>query len=76
MNHAHPLLDTLDMELPVCPVCSSGKLLPFLGDYQAWICSKPTCAYAISLNEDLTFYKGAGQTEIDDDNPSVMTFQM
>jgi hypothetical protein len=55
------------MELPTCPLCNEGKLLP-LSDanapYALWACSAPNCAYAISKNmSGYTFYKGVAKTE-------------
>jgi hypothetical protein len=55
------------MELPSCPLCNEGKLLP-LSDanapYALWACSAPNCAYAISKNmSGYTFYKGVAKTE-------------
>ena len=55
------------MELPTCPLCNEGKLLP-LSDanapYALWACSAPNCAYAVSKNiAGYTYYKGVAKTE-------------
>ena len=54
------------MELPACPHCNSGRLLPFFGESgesTAWICSSASCAYVVSLEEDLSFYKGVARAK-------------
>jgi hypothetical protein len=55
------------MELPTCPLCNEGKLLPLSDSdapYALWACSAPNCAYAISKNmAGYTFYKGVAKTE-------------
>jgi hypothetical protein len=55
------------MELPPCPLCKEGHLLP-LSDadrpYSLWICSAPNCTYAISKNvAGDTYYKGVASAE-------------
>jgi hypothetical protein len=55
------------MELPTCPLCNEGKLLPLSDSnapYALWICSAPNCAYALSKNiAGYTYYKGVATTE-------------
>jgi hypothetical protein len=60
-NNTEGLLEDI-MELPLCPVCKEGHLLP-LSDvhepFSLWICSAPSCAYAISKDPTGdTYYKG------------------
>jgi hypothetical protein len=49
------------MELPHCPVCQNGHLLPMSAGeaaFQFWVCSSPTCAYVISGSlAPVTYYK-------------------
>ncbi|HET6201255.1 MAG TPA: DUF1936 domain-containing protein [Planctomycetota bacterium] len=52
------------MECPPCPLCNSGKLLPFFGESgetTAWVCSAPKCAYFVSNDQSLTFQKGVAR---------------
>ncbi|HJQ78955.1 MAG TPA: hypothetical protein VJ828_03325 [Lacipirellulaceae bacterium] len=55
------------MELPTCPLCNEGKLLPLSDSnapYALWICNTPNCAYALSKNlAGYTYYKGVAKTE-------------
>lgn len=50
------------MELPPCPICNEGKLLPLSDEHEPfslWVCSQPGCSYAISKDSTGdTFYKG------------------
>ena len=55
------------MELPTCPMCKEGRLLP-LSDahepYALWICSAANCAYSISKTASgHTYYKGFAAAE-------------
>jgi hypothetical protein len=54
--------EVLSMELPTCPVCGDGRLVPFSNDdvaYAYWICTMPECAYVIGRSAAAaTFYKG------------------
>ncbi len=51
------------MELPPCPVCKDGRLLPFSDEktpFAFWICSLPSCAYTLGRNlTATTYYKGS-----------------
>lgn len=50
------------MEFPPCPVCRDGRLLPFLSDSAtSWICSAPSCSYALSTEDVVTYYKGTAR---------------
>jgi hypothetical protein len=55
------------MELPPCPLCKEGRLLPLSDEHEPfalWICSAPNCAYAISKDPTGdTFYKGVASTQ-------------
>ena len=57
-----------DMELPPCPICKEGRLLPLSNanePFSLWICSTPACAYAISKNATGdTYYKGVAAVEV------------
>jgi len=56
------------MEMPPCPVCKEGRLLPFSDEkkpFAFWICSLPSCSYAMSRNLTAeTYYKGAAASEV------------
>ena len=46
------------MELPTCPVCKLGRLLP-METHSFWVCSAPECTYVVSANPTpAIFYKG------------------
>ena len=52
------------MECPSCPLCNTGKLLPFFGESgetTSWVCSAPKCGYFVSNNQTLTFQKGVAK---------------
>jgi hypothetical protein len=55
------------MELPSCPFCKEGNLLPLLDanePFALWVCSAPGCAYAISMDTTGdTYFKGVAATE-------------
>jgi hypothetical protein len=55
------------MELPLCPLCKEGRLLPLSDDHEPfslWICSTPRCAYAISKHPaGDTYYKGVASAQ-------------
>ncbi|HEX6984438.1 MAG TPA: hypothetical protein VF170_03635 [Planctomycetaceae bacterium] len=61
-----PLPETM-MELPTCPVCKEGRLLPFSDEkkpYSFWVCCGHACGYTIGRNMvEETFYKGIAATE-------------
>jgi hypothetical protein len=61
-DDANNLPEELPMELPPCPVCNDGRLLPLSNSdtaYACWICTMPECAYVISRNSaGERFYKG------------------
>ena len=63
---SNPLWEDL-MELPPCPLCKEGRLLPLSDDnepFALWICSDPKCAYAISKHvAGDTYYKGVASAE-------------
>jgi hypothetical protein len=52
------------MNLPECPLCAKGKLLPISGTngpYQAWVCMRPDCKYTVG--DDIVYYKGTAAVE-------------
>lgn len=55
------------MELPPCPLCKEGHLLPFSDEHKPfafWICSVPSCSYSIGRNMTAeTYYKGTATAE-------------
>jgi hypothetical protein len=55
------------MELPPCPLCKEGRLLPLSETnepFSIWICSAPGCAYAISKDPTGdTYYKGTASSQ-------------
>jgi hypothetical protein len=41
------------MELPTCPVCAQGRLVPLSHEhrtYAMWVCTTRQCAYVISTS--------------------------
>ena len=61
-----PFLEDM-MELPPCPVCGEGHLLPFSDEkkpFAFWVCSLPHCAYSVSRNlTEQTYYKGTAASQ-------------
>ena len=59
--------EELDMTLPQCPTCGTGQLLPISYGSQTfsyWVCSAPSCGYAISGNQTaVKFFKGKALQE-------------
>jgi hypothetical protein len=59
-------LETI-MELPACPMCREGRLLPFSEDkqpYAFWVCSGHACGYTIGRNTlEQVFFKGVAASE-------------
>jgi hypothetical protein len=55
------------MELPPCPVCKEGRLLPLSDEHEPfalWICTTPSCAYAISKDvAGDVYYKGIASSQ-------------
>jgi hypothetical protein len=55
------------MELPPCPVCKDGCLLPFSDEkkpFAFWVCSLPNCGYSIGRNLTAeTYYKGTATAQ-------------
>lgn len=55
------------MELPSCPVCTHGRLLPISEEkqpYAYWVCSQPDCGYTIGRNMTAEyFYKGTATSQ-------------
>ena len=55
------------MELPPCPVCKEGRLLPFSDEkkpFSFWVCSTPTCSYTLGRNlTEETYYKGTAAAQ-------------
>ena len=51
------------MELPPCPTCHEGCLLPLSSSdtaFDFWVCSSPGCAYVVSSSiVSVTYYKGS-----------------
>ena len=55
------------MDLPPCPVCRSGRLLPLSTLHYPlayWVCSTPDCTYVVSGSAGaVTFHKGHALVE-------------
>jgi hypothetical protein len=55
------------MELPPCPLCGQGHLLPLSepdNPFSLWVCSAPSCAYAVSKDAaGDVYYKGVAASE-------------
>jgi hypothetical protein len=52
------------MELPECPSCGKGRLIPLSGsngDHHAWVCTRPECPYTVG--DGIEYYKGKAVTE-------------
>ena len=51
-----------DMDLPRCPSCQRGHLLPMSSMNQTfcyWVCSSPICTYVVStFPEGVKYFKG------------------
>jgi hypothetical protein len=64
-DKSHALLLEDFMQLPTCPLCAKGPLVPLSESerpFAIWVCSQPGCSYAISNSTHTYFYKGnAGQ---------------